>query len=323
MSAVLKPIPLDNTQFASQPLFTESSLALHRATRRGLPVQADADVSIEPTGGGVGAVVRGLDANRPLAPALVRRLRLALDEFHILVYKQQTLDDPAYLAFATYFGSVFHSPADVPVLGSSDHGGVAPDVVPVSNTEGGYTGTGELTPHVDHQWSPLPSAGSLLYALQVPRDGGQTSWYNLPRAWDELDDETKARIDGLQLITYNPFVRRPGQKRPLYRRPEVEPLGHAFPHPLVRTHPTSGRKLIFLSTHTEVELPGVPADEGEALIARLRAHISQERFRYQHAWEIGDIVHWDNQATLHARTAFPEDQLRVLKRVSLAGARPF
>lgn len=323
MSAVLDKPPLDNTQFAVAPLFTDTSLALHAATRRGLAPQDVDEVSITPTGEGLGGVVQGLDANRPLTAALVRRLRLALDEHHILIFKGQVLSDPAFLAFSTYFGSIFHSQADVPVLGSSDHGGVAPDVVPVSNTEGGYTGTGELTPHADHQWSPLPSAASLLYALQVPSSGGDTSWFNLARAYDELDEATKQRIEGLQLITYNPFVRRPGEKRPLYRRPEAEALGHGFPHPLVRTHPTSGRRLLFLSSQTEVELLGVDPDEGEALIARLRAHITQPAYRYTHHWQVGDIVHWDNQATLHARTAFSPDEQRVLKRVSLAGARPF
>jgi taurine dioxygenase len=318
MSAVL-----DNTRFAVADLFTDTSRALHAAGRSALSAQDAAAVSIAPTGGGVGAVVRGLDANRPLPPELVLRLRRALDEHHILVYKNQTLSDPAFLAFSTYFGSVFHSPPDVPVLGSSDHGGVAPDVVRVSNTEGGYTGTGELTPHVDHQWTPLPSAGSLLYALEVPKQGGDTTWFNLANAYDDLDATTKKRIDDLQLITYNPFVRRPDEQRQRYRTPDIEALGHAFPHPLVRTHPNSGRRLLFLSTHSEVELVGVPAAEGQALIERLREHVQQPKYRYTHLWQVGDIVHWDNQATLHARTAFDPAQRRVLKRVSLAGARPF
>ncbi len=317
---------LQNTDFAVKPLFTPVSLALHAAATRRAEAekpQTPAVVSIVPTTGGVGAVVTGLDANRPLDAGLVLRLKRALDDHHILIYKNQTLSDEAYLAFATYFGSVFHSQADVPVLGSADHQGVAPDVVRVSNTEGGYTGTGELHPHIDHQWTPLPSAGSLLYALQVPSRGGDTTWFNLARAYDDLDDATKHQIDTLQLITYNPFVRADGQKRPLYRTPDVTPLGHGFPHPLVRTHPSSGRKLVFLSAQSEVEVLGVDPAVGQALIERLRAHIQQPTYQYTHRWQVGDIVHWDNQATLHARTAFDPNEQRVLKRVSLAGARPF
>lgn len=317
---------LDNTRFASASLFTQLSRSVHDASQRaqrGLVPQSVDEITITPTGGGLGGVVRNLDANRPLSGAVVRHLQQALDDHGILIFKEQTLADDALLAFATYFGPVFHSPADVPVLGSSDHGGTAPDVVPVANVEGGYTGNGELYPHADHQWTPLPSAGSLLYALEVPPAGGDTTWYNLVQAYADLNEATRARIDDLQLITYNPFVRASGQKRPLYRTPDIAPLGHAFPHPLVRTHPRSGKKILFLATHSEVELVGVPAEEGVELIARLRAHISQPKYQYTHRWQVGDIVHWDNQATLHARTAFDPSTRRVLKRVSLAGARPF
>ncbi|MEC5387496.1 TauD/TfdA family dioxygenase [Uliginosibacterium sp. H3] len=314
---------LDNTRFASAPLFTQLSRAVHDASHRHGAPQSVAEISITPTGGGVGGVVRNLDANRPLSAALVSHLQQALDEHGILIFKQQRLADEALLAFSTYFGPVFHSPADVPVLGSSDHGGTAPDVVPVANVEGGYTGHGELLPHTDHQWTPLPSAASLLYAVEVPAQGGDTTWYNLAQAYADLDADTRARIDTLQLITYNPFVRTAGQKRPLYRTPDIAPLGHAFPHPLVRTHPRSGKKILFLATHSEVELVGVAPEVGVALIAFLRAHIQQPKYQYTHRWEVGDIVHWDNQATLHARTAFDANDKRVLKRVSLAGARPF
>lgn len=317
MSALL------DTEFATAPLYTPVSLAVSAASTRGATLQHAHEVGIVQTFGGVGAVVTGLDANRPLSAELLLRLKRALDEHHILIYKDQRLTDDALLAFATYFGPVFHSQADVPVLASADNAGVAPDVVPVANIAGGYTGNGELHPHADHQWTPLPSAGSLLYAEEVPREGGDTTWFNLAWAYDDLDEETKQRIDGLQLITYNPFVRAAGQKRPTYRTPDIEPLGHAFPHPLVRTHPNTGRKLLFLSATTEVELVGVPPQEGQALIQRLRAHILQAKYQYAHRWQVGDIVHWDNQATLHARTGFDAGERRVLKRVSLAGARPF
>ncbi|UXY16062.1 TauD/TfdA family dioxygenase [Chitiniphilus purpureus] len=307
----------------SHPLTTPLSLALQQAGRQGHLPQTLADVTITPLYAALGAEVTGLDANRPLSPALVRALKKALDEHHILIFKRQQLSDAALLAFATYFGAVFRPPEDVPVLASAARDGIPPDVVPVANVAGGYTGNGELHPHIDHQWTPLPSAGSLLYALEVPAEGGDTSWYNLNAAYEALDADTKARIDGLQLITYNPFLRGPGQQRPLYRTPDIEPLGPGFAHPLVRTHPSSGKPVLFLSARAEVELVGVAPEAGAALIAQLREHVTQPRFRYQHKWQVGDIVHWDNQATLHARTAFAQNERRVLKRVSLAGSRPF
>lgn len=275
----------------------------------------------------LGAEALGIDARQPLGGTQVRALKLALLERHILVLRNQQLDDAQFLRLATYFGSVFRPPANVPVLASDPYGGNTPDIVKVANVDDGVLGNHELAAHSDHHWTPLPSSGSLLYALEVPAQGGDTTWINMASAYDALDEATKREIDGLQLITYNPFLRRlhplPGGKVPLYRTPDIDPLEPFEVHPLVRTHPDSGRKLLFLDAATEVELVGVAPERGAALIERLRRHLAQPRFAYTHRWQVGDIVYWDNQATLHARAAFDPAQRRVLKRISLAGSRPF
>ena len=241
----------------------------------------------------LGAVVTGLDARKAQSGETIFRLKQALAEHLVLIFKQQSLDDLQYLAFASYFGSIFRPSADNPVLASQSDTGVPPDVVPVSNAvgQGDYTGHGELSPHADHQWTPLPSFGSLLYAIELPQSGGQTTWFNTIKAYDALSDEIKKKIDALQLITYNPFVRAQSNKgtsgytdSPYYRFKDQPILGHAYPHPLVRIHPETGRKALWLNTRSEVELVNVDDIEGSKLIA---------------------------------------EQRRLLKRISLAGARPF
>lgn len=282
--------------------------------------------AIEPLDAPLGARVRGFDAGR-ITAAQALALKAALREHHILVFHAQTLDDAQFLRFGTHFGSVFQPPNDVPVLSSDPYGGNTPDIVRVANDEDGVLGNRELSAHSDHHWTPLPSSGSLLYAEAVPKVGGDTTWTNLAAAYAALDEGTQREIDGLQLITYNPFLRRlkplPGGRLPLYRTPDIEPLAPFEAHPLVRTHPESGKRILFLDAETEVELVGVEPAYGAALVERLRAHLAQPRFAYTHRWQVGDIVHWDNQATLHARTAFDPAERRVLKRVSLAGSRPF
>jgi taurine dioxygenase len=278
-------------------------------------------VEIRPNGSPVGADILNLDAARPLAPELVLALKQAQRDHGILIFKNQDLSEADFKQFATYFGSVFQNPSDVPVLASGREG-VAPDIVRVSNVDG-YTGTGELSPHADHQWTPYPSAGSFLYALEVPEMGGDTSFYNLHLAYETLDQATKQRIAGLSLITYNPFLREEGAARPLYRDPSLPLISPTFPHPLVRTHPESGKKVLFLGAKTEVEVVGLSYEEGSALVTQLRAHLTQERFRYVHKWSVGDIVFWDNQAVLHARTAFDPGARRVMKRISISSSRPF
>ena len=314
---------------------TQLSQAIHDAPQWHLAkaLQHPNEIQITPLKDqALGAVVTGLDARKAQSGETIFRLKQALEEHLVLIFKQQSLDDLQYLAFASYFGSIFRPSADNPVLASQSDTGVPPDVVPVSNAVGqrDYTGHGELSPHADHQWTPLPSFGSLLYAIELPQNGGQTTWFNTIKAYDALSDELKQKIDSLQLITYNPFVRAHSNKgasgyadSPYYRFKDQPILGHAYPHPLVRTHPETGRKALWLNTRSEVELVNVDDIEGSKLIAELRAHILKPEFRYEHHWETGDIVFWDNQVTLHSRTPFPAEQRRLLKRISLAGARPF
>ena len=274
----------------------------------------------------LGAIVTGIDARRPLTAEQVLAVKRALVEHHIVVLPEQQIDDAQFLRLSRYFGDVFQPPADVPVLASDPYGGNTPAIVKVSNVEDGVLGHHELTAHADHHWTPVPSSGSFLYALEVPRVGGDTTWINLAAAHDALDDATKREIDGLQLITYNPFLRRLkplASGFPHYRTPDIEPLTPNVAHPLVRTHPDSGRKILYLDQATEVEVVGADPVYGQALVERLRAHLLQPRFAYTHQWQVGDIVWWDNQATLHARTAFDPNERRVLKRISLSGSRPF
>lgn len=280
----------------------------------------------------LGAVVLGLDAQKAQAGETIFRLKKALAEHLILIFKQQNLDDLQYLAFASYFGAIFRPSADNPVLAYQAETGTPPDVIPVSNGvgQGDYTGHAELAAHADHQWTPQPSFGSLLYAIELPQEGGQTTWYNTIKAYDALDQTMKEHIDSLQLITYNPFVRAQSNKgsnnysnTPLYRFKNQPILGHAYPHPLVRTQPETGRKALWLNERSEVELVNYNDQAGSELIAQLRAHLLKPEFRYEHTWQQGDIIFWDNQVTLHSRRPFPSEQKRLLKRISLAGGRPF
>ncbi|MBD2629802.1 TauD/TfdA dioxygenase family protein [Trichormus variabilis] len=287
-----------------------------------MPTLTLTNFEITPLNAPLGAIVTGLDARNPLAPEVILQIKQALRDYHILIFKNQNLNDEQFLNFAFNFGSLFVPPDDIPVLASQS--GITPVIIPVSNVDGGYTGTGELAFHSDHKWTPYPSSGSLLYALEVPSKGGDTSWLNLISAYETLDEFTKRRIADLQLITYNPFLNKPGVPRSKYRHDQSIPLiSPVFPHPLVRTHPESGKKILYLDYTTEVEVVGLDPQEGSELIEQLREHLHQPQFYYQHQWSVGDIVYWDNQSTLHYRQAFDPNQRRVMKRISLAGSRPF
>lgn len=285
--------------------------------------QPTQNFSVTKTDKAIGAVIGNIDLTQPVNRQQFEQLQQAWNEHHILIFKGQSLTDDDLFNFATYFGDVFHPPVDVPVLASNTEG-AAPAVVAVSNQQGGYTGSGELTPHIDHQWTPRPSKASFLYALQVPSTGGDTSWYNLALAYDTLDEETKQQIAHLTLFTYNPFARRAAGSTQFtrYFDPANPPFGLQFSHPLVTTHPDSGKKILYLSRDTEVRIPELSLEEGKALIEKLRAHAFRDELRYEHKWQVGDVVLWDNRSTAHSRTAFPETEIRNLHRISLAGQRP-
>ncbi|WP_345814191.1 TauD/TfdA family dioxygenase [Paraburkholderia sp. PREW-6R] len=284
-----------------------------------------APFAVEPLDAALGAQVTGLDASRELTARQVLALKQGLLDHRILVFRHQRLNHPQFRRLASYFGSIYTPPRNAPVLGS-DAAGVVPDIVVVSNVDDGLLGNHDLPPHSDHHWTPEPSSGSLLYAVEVPEQGGDTSWYDLVAAYEALDEPTREQIDGLKLITYNPFLRRRFPLKggsPLYRTPDITPLEPWTVHPLVRTHPQSGKRLLYLGARTEVEIVDYDPVAGAALIEKLRAHLTSPRFFYTHRWQAGDIVYWDNQATLHARTEFDPLQRRVLKRISLSGSRPF
>ncbi|MGF2033978.1 MAG: TauD/TfdA dioxygenase family protein [Nostoc sp. CmiVER01] len=287
-----------------------------------MPTLTLTEVKIRSINAPLGAIVTNLDASQAIAPEVILQLKQALRDRHILIFKDQKLSDEQLLNFSLYFGALFVPSDETSVLASKP--GETPVVIPISNVDGGYTGTGELTFHSDHKWTPTPSSGSLLYALEIPTHGGDTYWLNTNLAYEALDEATKERIADLQLITYNPFLRDRNAPRSLYRLDKTIPLiSPIFPHPLVRTHPESGKKHLYLDAATEVEIVGLEPKEGSKLIEQLRQHLTQPKFYYKHKWSVGDIVYWDNQATLHYRQAFDPNERRVLKRVSLAGSRPF
>ena len=287
-------------------------------------------IEISPTGEALGAIVTGIDASRAVEPEVILQLKQAWRDHHLLIFKNQTLTDDQLLAFASYFGDILQQPAYVRQGETKEF--LPPLILTLANAAAEESSVNilpsyrELLPHIDHDWLPVPSSGSLLHALQLPEDGGpNTYWVNLAQAYDELDDATKQQIASLQLRHFNFY----GKYRDEYPEPAyangraAEPGERVATHPLVRTHPDTGKKILFLNAANEVDIVDYDHEEGAKLIARLREHIKQSRFAYRHQWSKGDLLYWDNQATAHYRPDFDPNATRLLKRVSIRGSRPF
>ncbi len=277
-------------------------------------------------GDGVGVTVHHVDLASGVAPYHTLQIRALLNRHRVVLFPDQTMNDDQLLDFAYRFGAPFAPSRDTPVLGSSEGGAGGVIVVGNRATEyrHAYLGFQEVLPHSDHQWLRCPSAGALLYAEDLEEGSPPTVWTDMARAYATLDDDTRDLIEDLRLITYNPFYRPFGTVRAHYvdRRVDVPP-GAVFPHPLVRTHPDTGEKILYLNAAYEVELAGVAHDAGAALIAQLQQHVERAPGRYVHHWRKGDLVLWENHATVHYRPAFAQSVRRVLKRVSIGGGIPF
>jgi taurine dioxygenase len=176
---------------------------------------------------------------------------------------------------------------------------------------------GEMQFHTDQCYIERPAKGSMLYAIEVPSVGGNTLFANAYMAYETLPDEVRRRIDGRRAINAYDYatasVKRGTQ------------LGEGVPHhshPVVRTHPATGRKALYVNRLMTLAIEGLPQAESDELLNFLFDHQEQRQFVYEHVWRVGDILMWDNRCTLHARTDFSSDERRLMRRVTILGEKP-
>lgn len=255
----------------------------------------------------------------------ISRIKEILLKHKVIVIKKQKLLDEHLLTFAKMFGPIFCS-SDAKVLGFEN--GKTSDVVIVGNNasefDKTFLGCQEVLPHSDHQWVEKPSSISMLYAIDVNSESVPTIWTDMIAAYSELPKELKNKISSKEITTFNPFYRPFGEVKAKYiNRAEDIPPGEQISHPLVRTHPETGEKILYMHRAYEMEFKDVSYEEGYQLWDDLNSYIDNTRSIYEHHWENGDLVIWDNRSTIHYRPAFENSIKRVLKRVSIAGEKPF
>jgi taurine dioxygenase len=160
--------------------------------------------------------------------------------------------------------------------------------------------------------------GTMLYAIEIPAEGGNTLFANAYAAYEALPDEVKRRIEGrkaVQVYDYGGGV--------LDRKHMVEPqAGMSFAHPVARTHPATGRKALYVNRLMTHHIEGLPRQESEALLGLMFDTLERPEFVYEHRWRVGDLLLWDNRCTLHARRDFDPDESRWMRRVTIRGDRP-
>jgi len=202
-----------------------------------------------------------------------------------------------------------------------------PEVTVVTNLQEngkpvGILGDGEVVWHSDFSFKEAPTAARMLLAMEIPHDGGHTYFSNCYAAYDALSPAMKQRIAGMTIkqanIVDTAMKLRPGASLDVDVRDVPGPS-----HPIVSTHPETGRNMLFLGRRHSAYVNGLSLADSEALLDELWAHTIDPRFIYEHVWQQGDVVVWDNRATLHKRDAFASSSRRVLYAAQVEGHKPY
>jgi alpha-ketoglutarate-dependent taurine dioxygenase len=280
-----------------------------------------AGVDIRPIKGRFGAEIIGLDLSEELPEGEFRRIEQAWFDASFLVFRDLRMTPEQHIAFTRRLGELhIMTPLHFNLPGH-------PEVMVLTNQEEGGKPLGirraGMGWHSDGEDKRLPNAGSMLYAHVVPPEGGDTMFADMYAAYDELSEPLKQRIAGRRARFSRVDMHH-------VHYPHLPPLTEADKlarpdvfHPLVRTHPRTGRKALYIGRWAR-DIEGMDPEEGRALIEALFTYASSDRFVYRHVWRRHDAVLWDNRCMLHCATPFDEDRYtRLMHRTTLEGDVPF
>jgi taurine dioxygenase len=277
-----------------------------------------ADVSVLAMTADLGAEIRGVDLSMPLSDACFRRIEEVFHRYCVIFLRDQRLDPRLLVRFAARFGEVEAAPAGEPAIPG------LPQVAVISDLHRDAHGSGSARYGThwrsDASYRLQPPAATLLYAVQCPAHGGGMEFVNQYAVYDALPRTQRLFVEKLQGVHARDA--RCARLRPGVRPPPAAADAGAAEHPLVRTHPRTGRKALFAGKDMVSRIPGLAPAEGRKLLDELEAFATQPRFIYSHPWRQGDLIVWDNRCTLHRPTAFDRRLDRVLHRVQVKGEMP-
>ena len=286
-------------------------------TARAAPARKHLD--IVPSGTALSAEIRGVDL-RHLDAAEFAAIHQAWLDNLVLLFRDQHLDDDQLIAFSRRFGDLDWAP--VQETGRRFVDG-HPEIYVVSNViENGVPigslGAGEAVWHTDMSYVPDPPKASMLYALEIPPEGGNTGFCNMYRAYEALPGDLKQRIRGL-MIKHDGTYNSGGYLRQGIAATDDPMTSPGAVHPLVLTHPETGRQALYLGRRRNAYIAGLPLADSEALLDELWRHGTRDEFTWYNIWRTGDVVLWDNRCTMHRRDPFDAASRRVLHRTQIKG----
>jgi taurine dioxygenase len=292
-------------------------------------------VQVSPFAAGCGADISGVDIREPLATADRDAIRKAWLDNLVLRFRGAPMTDAQHMAFTRQFGELEFNPA---ALIAKQYGintqtdgrksEIPPEISVISNIieDGkaiGGLGDGEAFWHTDSSFVDVPPAETLLRSLEgpPPSAGGATSFLNCYAAYDTLPEATKQRIDGLTMI-HAATHSSGGKAHKGFESVEDVSKVPGARQPMVRTHPETGRKSLFLGRRINAYVIGLSVAESEELLDELWEHMVQAQFTWTQEWQVGDLIWWDNRCAMHRRDAFDGSKRRLMHRTQLKGTKP-
>ena len=263
----------------------------------------------------IGAEISGIDLAKPVAATTLRDLRAALLDWKVLFFRDQNITTDEHLAFARYFGTLEVHPFAPQKPGY-------PEVLAITHNR--ESRGRENMWHSDVTWRLEPSLGSILRSLEVPEVGGDTLFADMYAAYDGLSDEVKEEIDGRTAIhDFAPF--RKGLRKAGKSEAEIEEFNAKFPpaeHPIVRTHPETGRKGIYVNAAFTQHIVDMEREESARLLKHLYKQAAIPEYQCRFRWSVNALAFWDNRASQHYAVSDYWPAVRRMERVTIVGDRP-
>jgi alpha-ketoglutarate-dependent 2,4-dichlorophenoxyacetate dioxygenase len=269
--------------------------------------------------------VSGVDLTKALSPEEAGELEAAMDRYAVLVFHDQNITDEQQQAFSRNFGELENArggnvtkPEDRRLMtGMNDVSNLGKDNKPLArDSRQRLFNLGNRLWHSDSSFRAVPAKYSLLSARAIPSGGGNTEFADMRAAYDDLDDATKAKVE--DLICEHSLIYSRGSLGFEVTEEEAKVTFRPVRQRLVRTHPGSGRKSLYLSSHAGTIL-GWPVPEARMFLRDLTEHATRDKYVYSHSWRQHDLVMWDNRSTLHRVRSFDESQVRDMRRTTVAG----
>lgn len=281
-------------------------------------------ITIRPLGSALGAEVRGVDMRQPMDAETQEQVLAAWMEHLVLVFPEQRVSDTEHVEFTRGIGEpeIFHqkiikskSVREIFRVSNVDEDGV---IMPASNPTVRQLSLAQYW-HTDSSYMPMPCQGALLHGIEVSRTGGETQFTNMYKVCDALPQSLKDRIEGRKARHNFEHMHTLQTLTPLTdsERAAMPPVWH----PMVRVHPVTGRKSLYISPIYNDEVEGLSKADSLALIDELAKFAGRPEFVYSHAWETDDVVMWDNRCTLHQVTSYDPAERRVMHRTTIVGTQ--